>query len=327
MKNKDKSIRTMQNKKRKMRRSILNLLLATILAAFALSSCGSSENTTMNSESTVNSNDSDTEESNSSSDDMTLEESEDNPTETSSGPPVISMDDIEWTVRSSVLDGERYLSLDFTNNTAYTMIALEIKFVLKDDVTEEELSVFDNLKETYDYTDDDILDIYIQGYNYKIAEPGKTSSNSPCTIKNTSILAEMDQYELMQPDIATIVIIGDDNKLYLLYYDFLSDSFGSSSEEGIDLYTWSDSDLVNTLPQPDVPVLVVSSDDEDYFFAYAYGVSADDYDTYVQACKENGFDTVDYEGSSSFHAVNGDGHEVYLYYSSVMERMSIRLEE
>ena len=296
-----------------MKKMYVTVLVMMVLVASMMTACGSSSAGT-------SSGDSGYEEADDSA--VTAETSE------SAGAPTISMDDIDWSVNESVLDGERILSLDYTNNTAYTIVALEIEFVQSEDASGDVSELFSYMQETYDYTEEDLSEIYICGYNSRMADPGETVSGSPCTINGTYILVtDMEQYEIMEPDMASIALIGDDDKLYTIYYDFRSSTFGSSSQGGQDIYTWSDSELVSALPVPELRVVFVSSDEEDYFFAYCYGVSADEYAAYADACKECGFDDVGFESEGySYRATNEEGCEVTLYYSSTEEEMTIKLE-
>lgn len=206
-------------------------------------------------------------------------------------------------------------------------MALEIDFVQSEDASGDLSELFSYMCETYDYTDEDLSEIYIRGYNSKVADPGETVTGSPCTINGTYILAtDIGQYEIMEPDMASIAVIGSDDKLYAIYYDFRSSTFGTSSQGGQDIYTWSDSELVSALPAPDLRLVFVSSDEEDYFFAYCYGVSPYEYAAYVDACKESGFNDIGFESEGySYTASNADGSELTLYYTSVEEEMTITL--
>ena len=43
----------------------------------------------------------------------------------------IKIEDIEWNVTESVMDGERFVSFNYTNNSKYTILDVEMKFVQK----------------------------------------------------------------------------------------------------------------------------------------------------------------------------------------------------
>ena len=235
----------------------------------------------------------------------------------------IKIKDIDWSVTESIIDGERCLSFNYTNNSKYTILDVEMEFVQKSDVTKERLSVFDELKEARDWTDEEVSEIYILGYNRKCAEPGETVSDSPCSINGTYILVEnIKQYELMEPDMMTVAFIGKDGKGYAMYYDFKSQVYGESSQGGQDLQQWSDSEISKLLPKADAPAIKVSTDREDRFYFYAYGVSRGEFEKYVDAVKANGFTDVGFESSTSYRATNADGVEAHITFNAVEETMT-----
>lgn len=235
----------------------------------------------------------------------------------------IKIKDIDWSVTESIIDGERCLSFNYTNNSKYTILDVEMEFVQKSDVTKEQLSVFNKLKEDREWTDEEVSEIYILGYNRKCAEPGETVSDSPCSINGTYILVEnIKQYEIMEPDMMTVAFIGKDGKGYTMYYDFKSQVYGESSQGGQDLQQWSDSEISKLLPKADAPAINVSTDREDRFYFYAYGVSREGFENYVDAVKANGFTEVGFESSTSYRATNSDGVEAHVTYNAMEETMT-----
>lgn len=237
----------------------------------------------------------------------------------------IKIEDLDWNIADSIIDGEKYVSFGYTNNSKYTILEFEIKFTQKDDVTDKQLSVFDSIVENSLW---EKTDIFITGDNRKCADPGETVSDSPCRINNTYTTVEsMEQYEIMEPDTATILFIGPGNKGYVMYYDFKTQTYGESSQGGQDLQQWSDSNICKLLPRPNVPATTVSSDKEDYFFFYAYGVSKEMFDAYVEEVKANGFTEVGFESNTSYRATNSDGFEIQITYVSYEETMTGNIEK
>ena len=235
----------------------------------------------------------------------------------------IKIEDIDWNVTESVMDGERFVSFNYTNNSKYTILDVEMEFVQKSTVTKEQLSVFDELKDEREWTDEEISDIYVLGYNRNCAEPGETVSDSPLCINGTYTLVEtIEQYEIMEPDMATIAFIGKDGKGYAVYYDFKTQTYGESSQGGQDLQQWSDSEISKLLPKAEAPAIKVSSDDDERFYFYAYGVSRETFEKYVEAVKANGFTEVGFENSTSYRATNADGIEAHITYTAVEEKMT-----
>ena len=235
----------------------------------------------------------------------------------------IKIEDIDWVVKESVLDGERFISFNYTNNSQYTILDVEMEFVQKEGTTAEQLKVFDKLKEDREWTDEEVEEIYIKGYNRKIADPGETVTDSPCVINGTYTLVEnIKQYEIMEPDMISIAFIGADGKGYAIYYDFKTQSYGESSQGAQDLQQWSDSEISSLLPMAEFKAVVVSSDEDDRFFFYAYGVFREEFEAYVESVKTNGFTDVGFEGDNSYRATNADGIEANITYNAIEETMT-----
>ena len=235
----------------------------------------------------------------------------------------IKIEDIDWVVKESVLDGERFISFNYTNNSQYTILDVEMEFVQKEGTTAEQLKVFDKLKEDREWTDEEVEEIYIKGYNRKIADPGETVTDSPCVINGTYTLVEnIKQYEIMEPDMISIAFIGADGKGYAIYYDFKTQSYGESSQGAQDLQQWSDSEISSLLPMAEFKAVMVSSDEDDRFFFYAYGVSREEFEAYVESVKTNGFTDVGFEGDNSYRATNADGIEANITYNAIEETMT-----
>lgn len=234
----------------------------------------------------------------------------------------IKIEDIDWNVAEGVIDGERFVSFNYVNNSAYTIIDIELEFKQKEGTTAEQLSLFNELKADNEWTDEEIQEIYILGYNRKCADSGEQVSDSPCVINGTYTLVEnMAQYEIMEPDMMTIGYIGDDGKGYVEYYDFGSLSYGSSSQGAQDLQLWSTTEISGLLPKEKFRAVSVDTDEKDSFSFSAYGVSREEYQEYVNSVKEKGFITEEFEGSDSYSASNAEGFVVDISYIAVEETM------
>ncbi len=235
----------------------------------------------------------------------------------------IKIKDFDWSVEEGILDGERFISFNYTNNSQYIIMDVEMEFRQKKGITADQLAVFDNLKAEQEWSDEEVNQIYILGYNRKCADPGETVSDSPCVINGTYRWVEnMEQYEIMEPDMVSIAFIGNDGKGYAIYYDYITQSYGESSQGGQDLQQWSDSEISSLLPKTKYKAVKVSSDDDDRFFFNAYGVSRGEFEEYVASVKKNGFTDVDFEGNDSYMATNTDGIEADISYSAVEETMT-----
>lgn len=72
----------------------------------------------------------------------------------------IKIDDIAWNVDQGIVDGEKYVLLDYTNNSKYTVTDFEMTFKEKGSVTEEDKENFYNeIKDKFSMSDDDISEL------------------------------------------------------------------------------------------------------------------------------------------------------------------------
>lgn len=240
----------------------------------------------------------------------------------------IKIEDIDWSVEEGIVRGDRFIIFSYTNNTKYPIVDVEMKFTQKEDVTPEQRAVLNSLKENSFWDDDDIIEAYINGYNRKLVDPGEASDGSPCCFNGTYTYVEnMDQYELMEPDTVGIVYLRGD-KVYSLYYDFRTQKY--SSEDYKKAVEWSDSDISKLLPKPNSRVVGVGYDEEDDFSFEAYGVSKEEYESYVEDCKDEGFiendHQDDYSGYCEYEAENKDGYSISIRYTSDEECMKGEIE-
>lgn len=244
----------------------------------------------------------------------------------------IKIDDIAWNVDQGIVDGEKYVLLDYTNNSKYTVTDFEMTFKEKGSVTEEDKENFYNeIKDKFSMSDDDIpelkqRDISMHAETEKIVEPRESAKNINCYYySGIYYLKDINHFNLVEPDVATIKYIND-NKIYTSYYDFSTKKY-SEDENTEEAYYWTTSELGTKIPKPDVKVVKkYISDNEDSFGFEAYGLSLDQFNEYVDKCKQLGF-TVDessYEGYYS--ADDKDGYNVYLSYKEDDDYMTVTID-
>lgn len=238
----------------------------------------------------------------------------------------INIDEIDWQVENAVIDDERCMSLNYTNNSKYKILALQLECVVKEDTTLEQLQKLNDFRTSEKWTDAQLKKLTFDGENDKFAEPGESVADAECYLNDSygnGVTKEM--YDLFTPSMMKIAFVGPDEKGYDVTYDFIGDAYGTSSSEGIDLYTWSENELPALLPEPKDFVVTITSDKTDYFYAYVYGMKASDFKEYAVAAKEKGFNQDSQEINSDFYAKNADGQRLRLSYSEEKERMSIDL--
>ena len=115
----------------------------------------------------------------------------------------------------------------------------------------------------------------------------------------------------MEPDTISVAFIGSDDKGYVMYYDYNSQVYGSSTHDAADIHQWSDKVLAKLIDVPECVATSVDIDDDDCFWFNAYGVKKDMYKRYVEDVKSKGFTEDVDEDDDSYEAKNADG-EVWL---------------
>jgi hypothetical protein len=203
----------------------------------------------------------------------TTESLEPTPSEPDEREP-IKAEDIDWKIGSFILWDEPILSLEYTNNSEYTIVDLELEFALKDSLAEKQLAFFNDIT-------DDINDLHVYGYNRKVADPGETVKNSPFGIDGDYFLAKnIEQFELMEPDNMQIAYIGSDNRLHAVYYDYKTQML-SEHNDAEEMHKWSDSEISKPLSIPESRIVDINFDREDYFSFTIYDAQKEQFDLYI----------------------------------------------
>ncbi len=90
-------------------------------------------------------------------------------------------------------------------------------------------------------------------------------------------------------------------------------------------YIWPDSTLAGMIPQPDSKYGKVNMEDESLLHIDIYKISKDQFEAYINSCKDSGF-TVDYTRmDENYSAQNEDGYSLGLSYNSKEKILNISL--
>lgn len=239
----------------------------------------------------------------------------------------LNIEDIAWSVNEGIVDGDRYVLLNYTNNTKYTIASFGITFKEKSGVTEEEKSKFySDIQKKFEASDEDMEDLKEQAISMhaeteRIVNPGESVSNVNCYYYGGSFyLKDINHYNLVEPDIATIKYI-DTDKIFTVYYDYGSKKYSAEAETEI-AYQWSQTDLGSKIPKPDVKVVESGRDDEVIFMFDAYGLSLEQFNAYVEECKGLGYTVEPGSFEGFYSADNSEGYNIYLYYDEKDYSMS-----
>lgn len=242
----------------------------------------------------------------------------------------IDIEDISWNVDEGIVDGDRYVLLNYTNNTQYTLTNFEITFKEKTGITEEEkASFYSDIQQNFEASDEDMEElksrpISMHAETDRVVNPSESASNINCYYYGGSFyLKDINHYNLVEPDIATIKYI-DENKIFTVYYDYGSKKYSAETETEI-AYQWSQTDLGSRIPKPDVKVVESGRDDEIIFMFDAYGLSLEQFNAYVEECKGLGYTIEPGSFEGFYSADNTEGYNVYLYYDEKDYSMSVTI--
>ena len=159
----------------------------------------------------------------------------------------VKIDQLNWSVSEGVVDGVEMMTFEYDNKSSFDIAQFTIQFEPKGELTDEQkllfTDVFDEEEATHDYS---TLKMCITHGDY---------------VAN----AQQNQYDLMEPSVATIAYLGGDGKIYLEYYSFKSKTYTTSSKGGVKAYDWPTKALAKSLPKPDCPIVYTSLDEKAAF--------------------------------------------------------------
>lgn len=219
--------------------------------------------------------------------------------------------------------GEQSLMLSYTNNTNHPIANIQFMFDVKEDLSAEEQELLSQLQEKFEVSDTQMEWAYFQSNTECYTDIGDTSKPSAFTFFLNCITDE-NYCSLADYGKANIVYL-DGEKYYQSTYDFYSQTFTPASPYK-NAFEWLTSETGLTIPQPEGLPTLVSTDDENSGFVNVYNVSLDDFDTYVNTCKEAGFSKVDFDGGDNIAIVNDAGTKLRIYYSSSTNKMVVRFD-
>lgn len=217
----------------------------------------------------------------------------------------IKIDEIDYEVKDGIESGNRRVLFSYTNNSPYTIVDVCLEMAPSEDVADEELeSAFADRMDGSSLTADDLRDVRLNCESSFAVEPGQTSEGQPATY-GIFYVTSMQQYEIMQPDMMAIRFLHE-GKMYEEYYDYRTGSYTLSSDT-IDPNQWGQGELGAAVPRPEGALVESIDEDEDSFWFDVICMTREDFDAYVEACRDAGY-TVDVsQTDTSYRADNEDG--------------------
>jgi len=238
----------------------------------------------------------------------------------------LSIEDFNWETKQTRIDGEKIYAMSITNNSKYDILGAEIYYELKSSVTKEELNLFDDFMSDHaDWFDEDETkeDITLIGSRNKLIKKGETLDQIILYIAMDTTYwydtPSKKQFDLMKPDELQLAVIGKDNKVYIVYYDF-EDKEWSIDETTKQLNVWAKNDLANKVVKPTCDYYVLTSDiDDEYELDFVcYGSTKEYFKQYAEEIRDAGFD-IDAPGKDDYktyyNAENKDGDSISITYN------------
>lgn len=242
----------------------------------------------------------------------------------------LSIEDFKWETKASKCNGDDCYVLSLVNNSKFDVIGVNFSYKVKDDVSDSELSVYDEFMREHDgYIDEDDSpkDVTLIGSKDQLVEKGATLTDLRFTVGFQDYswydYPTDKQFELMEPRELELGIINN-NKLYIAYYNFKEKSW-KLDEKSASADTWSNKEIAKKISKPNEKHHVIITDDDDEFEIHSYGVTEDMYNEYIQALISAGFTKEDY--NSHFEGTDSNGYEVEVWHYKEEQRLSISIEK
>lgn len=234
----------------------------------------------------------------------------------------ITVDQVPWKTEPVIDNGERRINISYTNNTKYTITEFNIKYVIKKDVTDEQI--------TQAYADtsakpsaQDVRDVALTCNVYQSTKPG--DSNTGSCAYGIYYMTNQSQLDIATPDMMTIQYMNDKtNAIATMNYDFISKKMNKDSDE-TPLSTWpADSARATMLPKPESPMIKDLMDSDTSMSFDVFGATLQDMQAYVQQCVSMGWqisnsmdDMVDF--------ADKDGYNLSIMYTDYNSTYSVYL--
>lgn len=246
-------------------------------------------------------------------------------------PAYPKIDQLDWQVDTGVVDGNRRVLMDYTNNSDYTIVELDLTFTQKSGVTEEQRQAeLNHTKELLSLSDDDVSDIKdspLSAYvnSVVLTHPGDTSTKQPCYYYGGIFyMQDISFYKLLTPDIATIRYI-DNDTIHTVSYDFKSKNYTEDTDTTPAKQT-SNNALLENVPMISSDYVEVD-DYDDSVCITSYGISSSDYNQYVKEFEDIGYELDDEYYNTKCYIDRSTQKQVEFTYDSTAQSVECTVEQ
>lgn len=238
----------------------------------------------------------------------------------------IDFSKLDWKVEEEIIDGKRLPIFSYTNNSDVTICDFEMVFKQKETTTRDDLSLFKEAIDALEISGDALDKLNFTASCKLFTKPGETNGNDTIAIDNRVgyRVTDMKQYELMEPDYASVAFL-DGGYVYGMNYDFKNKK-STPIKKAIEAYNWTDSELGNAIPKLECEVTRIGRDDEEVFSVTGYDFSEEMKDAYVKAYLDMGYKTDD-KLTDNYIDFYKDNYEVEVDYYDRNKELQIRIEK
>lgn len=224
----------------------------------------------------------------------------------------IKIEEIPYEVSPGVDNGTRRAMFSYTNNSDYTILRVELELLPKEGAEAEQISsAFDYLIES-GMTEDEVRDGLMTCRDALPVAPGETSRETTLNFSGYYV-NNVEQYELMEPDLMTIRYLHN-GLIYEEYYDFRSGTYDLSSDV-TETDLWGEGEICALVPRPEGELVVDVDESETRFSFETEGTMPDGFSTYVDACRDAGFTENVADTDTTYYADNAEGtYHIDLFY-------------
>lgn len=242
----------------------------------------------------------------------------------------VSIEDIDWNIEEQIRDNDRFVLMDYTNNSDVVLVGFKLDFKEKKDVKEEvKTSLLEQIQRDVGLSDEQMEHFYdrpleMYAKSEKIVNPEESVTGQNCYYYQGYVyLKNPDLYELVEPDIATIQYLKDD-EIYTEYYDFHKKKY-SLEEKTEEADYWTDSELGKLITRPKDKIVRSDLDMENAFSFKIEGSSQEDFESYVEDCIGKGFTVDSLRSDMNYSANNEDGNDLYISYDADQEVIDVNI--
>lgn len=237
------------------------------------------------------------------------------------------IEEISWEFRNTVRYNEPVAAFDYTNNSNYTIVRMQLEFRMKDGVTSEQLQLTYKLTGEL-VTDEEIPEMEPYVIDWIVCDPGETAEGAVLYMMYNTEPSNTAQCDLMELTSALIYYIAEDGKIHNVSYSAENGGY-SLSEKSEEPYIWIDNEYTRMIPIPNSRIVEAEQYKETALSVDAYDITHDAYLEYIKKCQDMGFvDTYpDEDHDYTYFGTYAESYEIYIRYIEHMNHMEITLEK